>query len=282
MDGIIVLNKDKGMTSFDCIAVLRKKLGIKKIGHTGTLDKEVSGVLVICIGKATKLVDILVDHEKTYDCTIKLGLKTKTDDIYGEVVEEKTPNKHSEEEIDRVLDSFIGTYNQVPPMYSSIKVNGKKLYQYAVKDIEIERNARSIKIYSLKRTSDIDDNEFNFTVNSSKGLYVRTLCSDIANKLNELGCMKELKRVKLGDYSIDEAITLDEVEESKIIPLESVIDKFPKVEVKDYLIPLIKNGITLDNRQTDIKEVFAVTNNKKILALYKPVEDNKYKPVIIL
>ena len=282
MDGIIVLNKDKGMTSFDCIAVLRKKLGIKKIGHTGTLDKEVSGVLVVCIGKATKLVDILVDHEKTYDCTIKLGLKTKTDDIYGEVVEEKTPNKHSEEEIDRVLDSFIGTYNQVPPMYSSIKVNGKKLYQYAVKDIEIERNARSIKIYSLKRTSDIDDNEFNFTVNSSKGLYVRTLCSDIANKLNELGCMKELKRVKLGDYSIDEAITLDEVEESKIIPLESVIDKFPKVEVKDYLIPLIKNGITLDNRQTDIKEVFAVTNNKKILALYKPVEDNKYKPVIIL
>lgn len=282
MDGIIVLNKDKGMTSFDCVAILRKKLGIKKIGHTGTLDKEVSGVLVVCIGKATKLVDILVDHEKTYDCTIKLGLKTKTDDIYGEVIEEKTPNKHSEEEIDKVLDSFIGTYNQVPPMYSSIKVNGKKLYQYAVKDIEIERNARSIKIYSLKRTSYIDDNEFNFTVNSSKGLYVRTLCSDIANKLNELGCMKELKRVKLGDYSISEAITLDEVEESKIIPLEAVIDKFPKVEVKDYLIPLIKNGITLDNRQTDIKEVFAVTNNKKILALYKPVEDNKYKPVIIL
>ena len=282
MDGIIVLNKDKGMTSFDCVAVLRKKLGIKKIGHTGTLDKEVSGVLVVCIGKATKLVDILVDHEKTYDCTIKLGLKTKTDDIYGEIIEEKTPNKHSEEEIDKVLDSFIGIYNQIPPMYSSIKVNGKKLYQYAVKDIEIERNARSIKIYSLKRTSDIYDNEFNFTVNSSKGLYVRTLCSDIANKLNELGCMKELKRVKLGDYSIDEAITLDEVEESKIIPLESVIDKFPKVEVKDYLIPLIKNGITLDNRQTDIKEVFAVTNNNKILALYKPVEDNKYKPVIIL
>lgn len=282
MDGIIVLNKDKGMTSFDCVAILRKKLGIKKIGHTGTLDKEVSGVLVICIGKATKLVDILVDHEKTYDCTIKLGLKTKTDDIYGEVIEEKTPNKHSEEEIDKVLDSFIGTYNQVPPMYSSIKVNGKKLYQYAVKDIEIERNARNIKIYSLKRTSDIYDNEFNFTVNSSKGLYVRTLCSDIANKLNELGCMKELKRVKLGDFSIDEAITLDEVEESKIIPLEAVIDKFPKVEVKDYLIPLIKNGITLDNRQTDIKEVFAVTNNNKILALYKPVEDNKYKPVIIL
>ena len=282
MDGIIVLNKDKGMTSFDCVAILRKKLGIKKIGLTGTLDKEVSGVLVVCIGKATKLVDILVDHEKTYDCTIKLGLKTKTDDIYGEVIEEKTPNKHSEEEIDKVLDSFIGTYNQVPPMYSSIKVNGKKLYQYAVKDIEIERNARSIKIYSLKRTSYIDDNEFNFTVNSSKGLYVRTLCSDIANKLNELGCMKELKRVKLGDYSISEAITLEEVEESKIIPLEAVIDKFPKVEVKDYLIPLIKNGITLDNRQTDIKEVFAVTNNKKILALYKPVEDNKYKPVIIL
>ena len=261
---------------------LRKKLGIKKIGHTGTLDKEVGGVLVICIGKATKLVDILVDHEKIYECTIKLGQKTKTDDIYGDVLEEKEPIKHSNLEIDNVLNSFIGIYNQIPPMYSSIKVNGKKLYQYAVKDIEIERNAREINIYELKRTSEINNNEFNFYVRSSKGLYVRTLCSDIANKLNELGCMKELKRVKLGDYSLDDAINLDCAEESKIIPLESVLSNFPKVEVKDYLIPLIKNGITLDNRQTDIKEIFSVVNNNKILALYKPVENNKYKPVIIL
>ena len=282
MDGLLVINKPKGMTSFDCIAILRKKLGIKKIGHTGTLDKEVSGVLVICIGKATKLVDILVDHEKIYECTLKLGFKTKTDDIYGEIIEEKNPLNHSNLEIDEALNSFIGEYMQTPPMYSSIKVNGKKLYQYALKNIDIDLTPRKITIYDLKRTSDLINNEFNFTVRSSKGLYVRTLCSDIASKLNELGCMKELKRVKLGDYSIDEAITLDEVEESKIIPLEAVIDKFPKVEVKDYLIPLIKNGITLDNRQTDIKEVFAVTNNNKMLALYKPVEDNKYKPVIIL
>lgn len=282
MDGIIILNKEAGMTSFDCVSILRKKLGIKKIGHTGTLDKEVSGVLVVCVGKATKLVDILVDHEKTYECTIKLGLKTKTDDIFGETIEEKEPINHSNIEIDKVLDSFIGTYNQIPPMYSSVKVNGKKLYQYAVKDIEIERSARIIKIYSLKRTSDILNNEFSFTVSSSKGLYVRTLCSDIANKLNELGCMKHLIRTKLGDYSLNDAITLSEVNESIIIPLESVLDKFIKVEVKDYLVPLIKNGITLDNRQTDTKEVFAVTNNNKILALYKPVENNKYKPVIIL
>ena len=282
MDGLLVINKPKGMTSFDCVAILRKKLGIKKIGHTGTLDKEVSGVLVICVGRATKLVDILVDHEKIYECTIKLGLKTKTDDVYGDVIEEKKPNNHSNEEIDKVLNSFIGTYNQIPPMYSSIKVNGKKLYQYAVKDIEIDRMPREIKIYELNRTSNIENDEFKFIVRSSKGLYVRTLCSDIAEKLSELGTMKELKRTKLGDYSLSEAINLEDVEESKIIPLESVLDKFPKVEVKDYLVPLIKNGITIDNRQTDTKEVFRVVNNNKTLALYKPVEDNKYKPVIIL
>lgn len=281
MDGIIVLNKDRGMTSFDCIRELRKKLGIKKIGHTGTLDKEVSGVLVVCVGKATKLVDILVDHKKIYNCTLKLGIKTKTDDVFGEIIKEKEPKKYSNEIIDKVLDSFIGTYNQIPPMYSSVKVNGKKLYQYAVKDITIERNSRPIEIYSLKRTSDINNNEFSFIVESSKGLYVRTLCSDIAEKLGELGCMKSLERLKLGDYSINEAIKLDDVNESNIIPLNSVLDRFKKIEVKDYLVPLIKNGITLDSRQTDIKEVFAVTNNNKILALYKPVED-KYKPVIIL
>ena len=282
MDGLLIINKPKGMTSFDCIAVLRKKLGIKKIGHTGTLDKEVSGVLVVCIGRATKLVDILVDHKKIYECIMKLGIKTKTDDIYGETIEEKEVSKHTNEEIDNTLNSFIGTYNQIPPMYSSVKVNGKKLYQYAVKDIEIDRSSRPIEIYSLKRTSDITNNEFSFTVESSKGLYVRTLCSDIAARLNELGCMKCLERVKLGDYSISDAITLEEACESKIIPLEDVLDKFIKVEVKDYLVPLIKNGITLDERQTNIKEVFAVVNNNKVLALYKPVENNKYKPVIIL
>ena len=282
MDGIIVLKKEAGMTSFDCVSNLRKKLGIKKIGHTGTLDKEVSGVLVICIGKATKLVDILVDHEKTYECIIKLGIKTKTDDVFGEIIEEKVPINHSNSEIDEVLDSFIGTYNQIPPMYSSVKVNGKKLYQYAVKDIEIERKPREIKIYELKRLSNIENNEFRFIVRSSKGLYVRTLCSDIAIKLGELGTMKRLERLKLGDYSIDEAKTLDEVNEADIIPLEDVLDKFPKVNVKDYLVPLVKNGITLDNRQTDIEGVFSVVNKNKILALYKKVEDNKYKPVVIL
>ncbi len=281
MDGILVINKPKGITSFDCISVLRKKLGIKKIGHTGTLDKEVTGVLVVCVGKATKLVDILVDHVKEYECKMIFGIKTNTEDSYGKVLEEKTPKVHSNDEIDGVLESFKGKYMQIPPMYSNVKIDGKKLYQYAVKDIEVERKERPIDIYDIKRLSDIANNEFSFKVTSSKGLYVRTLCSDIANKLDELGCMKELVRTKLGDYTLNDAKDLDNISESDIITLEEVLNKFPKVEVKDYLVKLIKNGITLDNRQTDIKEIFTVINNNKVLALYKP-EGEVYKPVIIL
>ena len=281
MDGILVINKPKGITSFDCIGILRKKLGIKKIGHTGTLDKEVTGVLVVCVGKATKLVDILVDHIKEYECTMEFGKKTNTEDSYGIVLEEKEPKSHTDKEIDSILESFKGRYMQIPPMYSNVKIDGKKLYQYAVKDIEVERKPRPIDIYDIKRTSSLENNEFSFTVTSSKGLYVRTLCSDIAIKLDELGFMKCLKRTKLGDYSLNEAIDLENVKESDIIPLEDVLNTFPKVEVKDYLVNLIKNGIKLDHRQTDIKEVFAVTNNNKILALYKPDEEG-YKPVIIL
>lgn len=281
MDGILVINKPKGITSFDCISILRKKLGIKKIGHTGTLDKEVTGVLVVCVGKATKLVDILVDHVKEYECKMIFGIKTTTEDSYGKVLEEKAPKAHSNDEIDGVLESFKGRYMQIPPMYSNVKIDGKKLYQYAVKDIEVERKERPIDIYDIKRLSDITNNEFSFKVSSSKGLYVRTLCSDIANKLDELGCMKELVRTKLGDYTLNDAKDLDNISESDIIPLEEVLNKFPKVEVKDYLVKLIKNGITLDNRQTDIKEIFTVINNNKVLALYKP-EGEVYKPVIIL
>lgn len=281
MDGILVVNKPKGITSFDCISILRKKLGIKKIGHTGTLDKEVTGVLVVCVGKATKLVDILVDHVKEYECKMIFGIKTNTEDSYGKVLEEKAPKVHSNDEIDCVLESFKGIYMQIPPMYSNVKIDGKKLYQYAVKDIEVERKERPIDIYDIKRLSDITNNEFSFKVSSSKGLYVRTLCSDIANKLDELGCMKELVRTKLGDYSLNDAKDLDNISESDIIPLEEVLNKFPKVEVKDYLVKLIKNGIALDNRQTDIKEIFTVINKNKVLALYKP-EGEVYKPVIIL
>ena len=248
MDGILVINKPKGITSFDCIGILRKKLGIKKIGHTGTLDKEVTGVLVVCVGKATKLVDILVDHIKEYECTMVFGIKTNTEDSYGTILEERTPKVHSNDEIDVILESFKGRYMQIPPMYSNVKIDGKKLYQYAVKDIEVDRKARPIDIYDIKRTSKLENNEFSFTVKSSKGLYVRTLCSDIANKLDELGCMKQLKRTKLGDYSLNEAIDLENVKESDIIPLEDVLNKFPKVEVKDYLVDLIKNGIKLDER----------------------------------
>ena len=281
MDGIILINKEKGMTSRDMVNMICKKLNSRRVGHTGTLDPNATGLMVICVGQALKLVELLTGHDKDYTAKVKLGIKTDTYDITGKVLEQNNDYTLNKEKLITTLESFNGEYEQVVPMYSSIKVNGKKLYQYALKDIEIERTARNITIYNIKRLTDLSNNEFSYIVESSKGLYVRTLCSDIASKLNELGTMKELKRLKLGDYSLDDSVDLDNASESNIIPLIDVIDKFPKVEVKDYLVPLIKNGITLDSRQTNIKEVFKVVNNNKILALYKPVGD-VYKPVIIL
>lgn len=280
MDGILVLNKPKGMTSGDCVYQLRKILKEKKIGHTGTLDKEVDGVLVLCIGQATKLVELLMEHEKEYVGTCLLGLSSKTEDIFGEIIEKRETIVHEEKEIKEALNSFLGAYMQKPPMYSSLKVDGKKLYQYALKDIEIERKEREITIHEITFI-DYQNNEIKFKVKSSKGLYFRTLCVDLAKRLQEIGCMKELTRTKLGNYSINEAVNLEDVSEEKIISLDEIIKDFPTLEVKEYLVKLIKNGITLDERQTNIQEPFVCTYKGISLALYKPI-DGVYKPVLIL
>lgn len=286
MDGILVLNKPKGMTSFSCCNKLKHYFK-EKTGHTGTLDEEVDGVLVITIGKATKLTELLMDHKKKYEAKCLLGIKTDTLDIHGDVLERQKVN--SPLNIDEALESFKGEYLQIPPMYSAIKKDGKRLYELARKGIEVQRDPRLMNIYDIKRTSEIiyknDTCSFDFTVIGSRGLYIRSLCEDIAKKLNTIGIMANLRRTMVGKYHLDDSYTLDEVLNGnyKIISLEEILSDFPKLYVKDYLIRLIKNGITLDERQiTTTKPFVCYDSNGNMLALYQMVEENKYKPIIIL
>ena len=192
MDGIIIINKPKGFTSHDVVAVLRKTLSTKKVGHTGTLDPNATGVLPILVGQATKLSKYLIEHDKTYIATLKLGEKTDTGDGEGNIIESKNVNCVSEQ-IEQVLETFIGKQKQIPPMYSAVKVDGKKLYEYARKDLEPERKPRDIDIYSITLIK-FDNNEVVFEVSCSKGTYIRTLCEDIASRLGTVGYMKELER----------------------------------------------------------------------------------------
>ena len=190
MDGIIIINKEKEYTSHDVVAKVKKILNEKKVGHTGTLDPNATGVLPILLGKGTKLSKYLINHNKIYEATLKLGEKTDTADIEGKIIEEKDVKKEnlSEENIAKILQEFIGKSKQVPPMYSAIKVNGKKLYEYARKGQTIEIKPREIEIYAIELLN-INNNEITFRVHCSKGTYIRTLCEDIAEKLETVGYM---------------------------------------------------------------------------------------------
>ena len=227
--GIIVIHKEKGFTSHDVVAKLRGILHMKKIGHTGTLDPDATGVLPVALGKGTKLVDLLTDKEKTYEAVLHLGIDTDTQDMSGTVLEERPVNV-TEEEVRKVLKSFVGEQLQVPPMYSALKVNGKKLYELAREGKTVERKARPVCFY------EIEPLEFHLPlvkirVTCSKGTYIRTLCHDIGEKLGCGGCMEELLRSRVGRYSLFESHTLAQVEaavadgtvQDMIDPVEAVL-----------------------------------------------------------
>lgn len=196
MDGIIVVNKPSGCTSHDIVSKIRKSLKLKKVGHTGTLDPLATGVLPILLGNATKLSKYLINHDKEYVATIKLGVKTETGDIEGSIIDEQKVPLFTEEQIIEVLNSFVGKQKQMPPMYSAIKVNGKKLYEYARNGEKIEVTPRDIEIYNISFLQYID-NKIKFKVSCSKGTYIRSLCEDIAQKLNTVGTMENLERTQV-------------------------------------------------------------------------------------
>ena len=241
--GVLIIDKPEGITSHDVVAKVRKALHTKKVGHTGTLDPLATGVLVVCVEKATKLVQYLTCENKTYEVQMKLGIKSDTGDITGNIIEtdDNISEKLSElnlEKIHETLNTFLGAQKQVPPMYSAIKVNGKKLYEYAREGIEIEREERDIEIHSIGNVS-FENDILKYTVSCSKGTYVRSLCEDIAKKLGTCGTMTALRRTVTGEFEIKDSIQIEEISEEKIISMEKLFDK--KIDVSNNMKKLI-NG----------------------------------------
>lgn len=254
MDGIIVINKEKGCTSHDIVYKVKKMFNTK-VGHTGTLDPNATGVLPILLGKGTKISKYLIEHDKEYEVVLQLGVKTTTADEEGEIIEEKEVLKESLEqlEIERILKSFIGKIKQMPPKYSAIKVNGRKLYEYARKGQEVEIKPREVEIYNIEITNiQKEKKQIEFKVSCSKGTYIRTLCEDIAEKMRTVGYMKELKRTKVGDFNIEQAITLGQLQEKeniKIITIEEMFKDKEEIILEDSKITLLLNGVKMNMKK---------------------------------
>lgn len=284
MNGVINVYKEAGFTSHDVVAKLRGILKIKKVGHTGTLDPDAVGVLPVCLGKATKLCDMITDWSKTYEAVMLLGTKTDTQDTSGKVLEVKDVNV-SEVDICEACNSFVGEYEQIPPMYSALKVGGKKLYELARQGIEVERKARKVSINSI-RINEInlqdDEKTVTMTIDCSKGTYIRTLCEDIGEYLGCGACMKKLTRTRVGKFSLDDTLTLNQIAalmlkgefEESITPIDSLfIDYEKKCSLEEFDKNLYNGNIItrsmlcetedeLQNNEPQNEELFRIYDSK--------------------
>ncbi len=276
LNGLIIINKPTNMTSRDVVNILCKKLQTKSIGHIGTLDPIATGVLVCLIGKYTKLTNILMNHDKEYIASFKLGLLTDTLDITGKILKEDSYNINKEK-VERVLNSFIGSYNQEVPIYSAVKINGKKLYEYARQNEQIDLPKREVIIYSLDLLS-IEDGIITIKTKVSKGTYIRSLIRDIGIKLETNATMTSLKRTKLGNFNLEDAYSLEDIDNNnyKILLLEDFLDlEIINLNDNDYF--KVKNGQILDIN-TNKYILFKYQNNN--VALYQKYQ-NKVKPLIM-
>lgn len=303
MDGILPLWKEAGMTSHDCVFKLRKILHTKKIGHGGTLDPDVSGVLPICIGKGTKVIEYMVDSGKTYEGEITLGFSTTTEDVSGEVVEQvllSTP--FSNAEIDAAMQTMTGSITQIPPMFSAVKVNGKRLYEYARNGEEVERPKRTAMIYSFERTSEPEFDEvkgtqsWRFKVVCGKGTYVRTLSVDTGLALGVPAHMSQLTRTASGGLTAEQSLTLDQVAEKMeqdalsdiLLPIEIAIERFQRIDLSDELYQKVKNGVRLSPSEFGLNEMpqdlVALFYQGQVVSLYMahPTKNNVLKPSKVL
>ena len=295
INGIINVYKEKGYTSFDVVAKMRGMFHQKKIGHTGTLDPDAEGVLPVCLGKATKVCDLLTDKDKEYKAVLLLGQETDTQDISGEILKRSEVNV-TEEEVRMAILSFQGAYEQVPPMYSALKVNGQKLCDLARKGITVERKARPVTIHKIEITN-VNLPEVEMIVSCSKGTYIRTLCDDIGKKLGCYGCMKSLLRTKVDKFTVEDAITLSELQKKLdessenewtfIEPVDGVFRKYISVTAKAEAQKLVVNGnripveLISDFSEEKMQEKVRLYDSlQKFIGIYTYIEENKeYKPV---
>ena len=290
MNGIIIINKNQGYTSHDIVHKI-KKISKEKVGHTGTLDPMAQGVLPILIGKATQCSKYLINHDKIYKVKLKLGIKTDTADSEGNIIEktEISPEILNEKKILQAINSMKGKQEQIPPIYSAIKVNGKKLYEYARKGQEVEIKPRQIEIYNIILNNiDKENKIIEYTVNCSKGTYIRSLCEDIAKKLGTIGYMENLIRLKAGEFSIENSITLEEilnaenpynVLEKNIITLEEFFKDKETINLNEKRLQLFLNGVNLTEQKKD--GIYKIYTNNNFIGT-GTLKEKKLKRDIIL
>lgn len=276
MDGILLINKPAGYTSHDIVGIVRKKLHTKKVGHCGTLDPDATGVLVVCVNKATKAIQFLMSDTKVYRATLSLGKSTDTYDASGKILEEKEVGQISQAQVIDVLNSFLGKSKQKPPIYSAIKVNGKKLYEYARNGEEVEIKERDIEIMMIELI-DFSNNEIVFDVKCSKGTYIRSLCVDIAKKLGYPGHMSHLERRQAGRFLITDCITLEQLENDdySLHSIDDALCAFPQLKLDDptpvYHGKQIKSDLT--------GQVAIYDNQNHLLAIYESTGQGYLKNV---
>ncbi len=272
MNGIILVKKPKGMTSFQCVSAVKRRVNERKAGHSGTLDPNAEGFMIIALGKCTKYLQFCVSNHKHYIAHFSFGKRYDTQDVWGEVVEEKEFSSHSEDELNKACQKFIGTIQQIPPMYSAIKKDGKKLYEYARKGIEVERKAREVEVNSLD-VKQIGDNEYVMDAIVSSGTYIRTLIEDYCRELNELGHMTSLVRCGIESLTLEDAVDIEDITEESCIDPFKVLDPEWKI-TQCEAVQDVKNGKTIRLNSNE-KHVILV-DGKEILAAYEKKEDGYY------
>lgn len=282
MNGILIVNKPKNYTSRDIVNIISKKLNTKKVGHTGTLDPIAEGVLVVPIGRALKISELLTSEKKEYIAKVILGYETDMLDITGKEIKRNIPNADKDKLIE-VLNSFIGKYNQEVPMYSAVKVNGRKLYEYARSNIQITPPSKIVEIYSISLLEGpiYKDNTVEFTIKCevSKGTYIRSLIRDIAYKLSTYGTMKELIRTKQGSFLLEDAFTLEDIQKDnyKLLSIKEALPNIKITKIDDKTLKQVKNGMVLDKFFEEEISLLVDKNGREI-AIYKDIGNGKVKP----
>ncbi len=279
MNGIILIDKPSGITSYDVIRRLKTKIKGHKIGHAGTLDPLASGLLIILVGRATKLSGLLMADHKTYTGTILFGNNYDSYDVDGTIIESKTPTISSSD-VDRGFQHFNNlTYDQVPPIYSALKVDGKKAYELARSNEEVVLKPRTVTINKFVKTSEYKNYEVSFLADVSKQTYIRSLAYDLGCYLGEFAALKALRRLSVGPFNVRDATSIDNY---KLISIEEYFTNYPSFKFDNFTTNLVKNGVWLDSRQTNIKSSFVILDqNDKVIALYEPTSDGRYRPKIM-